>query len=362
VNAAEERTWEVVRRAYLERPPRRTASNRIAVAAASAAVAAAVLVTAALSASGHALVERVGRAVGVEPAAPALAALPGGGRLLVVSSEHGNVWIVDADGAKRNLGSYADAEWSPHGLYVVATRRNELVALDPQGHVHWTLWRRDVAWPRWEGTYTDTRIAYDSASGLRVVAGDGTGDHLLDAYGGGVPPAWDPARLHTLAYYSGGAIVLRDADSGRVLWRRNVDVLPYDLEWSSDGRRLAVVSPRRVVILDGAGRARGTIAPRGAQYLSAAFAPHSHRLALAVRLAGRSEVVVDGRLIFAGPGDFGGVAWSPGGTWLLVDWPTANQWVFLHGARAHAVANIARAFPRPDGRPPMLEIDGRWTQ
>lgn len=362
MNAAEERTWEVVRRAYLERTPKRPRARRPLLLAGIAAGLTAAVAAAVLSPPGHAVFERVRRAVGVEHAAPALAALPGGGRLLVVSPERGNVWLVDGDGAKRDLGSYADAEWSPHGLYVVATRPDELVALDPQGHVHWTLARHDVSWPRWEGTYTDTRIAYDSASGLRVVAGDGTDDHLLDAYGGGIPPAWDPARLHTLAYYSGGAVVLRNADSGRVLWRRDVDVAPYDLEWSSDGRLLAVVSPRRVVLLDGDGHPRGTIEPHGAQYLSAAFAPRSHRLALAVRLASRSEVLVDGRLVFAGPGVFGGIAWSPTGSWLLVDWPTANQWVFLHGSRAHAVANIERQFPRPDGRPPMLEIDGRWTQ
>ena len=74
---------------------------------------------------------------------------------------------------------------------------------------------------------TDTRIAYIAASGLRVVAGDGTGDHLLDAYAGDVPPAWDPTRLHTLAYYSGGAIVLRQAN-GRLVWRAPITVTPAD--------------------------------------------------------------------------------------------------------------------------------------
>src|SRR4029077_8238465 len=145
-------------------------------------------------------------------------------RLLVVSSEGGGVWLADAHGSKRKLGAYTDAEWSPHGLYVVVTTANHLIALDTKRSVRWTLARRDPVWPRWEGTTTDTRIAYLARGGLRVVAGDGTGDHLLDRYAGAVPPAWDPARTHTVAYYSRGAIVLRNADSGRLEWRTPIDV------------------------------------------------------------------------------------------------------------------------------------------
>ena len=58
----------------------------------------------------------------------------------------------------------------------------------------------------------------------------------------------------------------------------------------------------------------------GARIASGAFAPGSHRLAVVIRPAGRSEVqVVDvdhpgtRRLLFAGPGAFGDVAWSPTG-------------------------------------------------
>ena len=42
---------------------------------------------------------------------------------------------------------------------------------------------------------------------------------------------------------------------------------------------------------------------------------------------------------------FGDVAWSPGGSTLLVNWLTANQWVFVTGTRAHAVGNIQAQFP-----------------
>lgn len=362
MNEAQERTWEVVRRAYAERPPRRRARTTVVpalVVAAVAAVAAAVL-----SPPGQAVFERVRQAVGVSGASPALFSLPASGRLLVVSAEHGGVWLVHDNGLKRRVGSYDDAQWSPHGLYFVATRRNELLAVDPDKGVRWTLTRRDVHSPRWEGTETDTRIAYIARSGLRVVAGDGTGDHLLDRFGGEVAPAWDPARLHTLAYYTGGSIVLRRAD-GPIVWRTPITVLPTALMWSSDGRRLAVVSDKRIVVLTAAGKPLRTISMLSAELLLAAFEPRTHELAVGVRLPGRSEVrLVDverpghAKLLFAGPGVFGDIVWAPDAKWLLVAWPTADQWVFLHGAKVDAVGNIEEQFPRADHLGPMLELSG----
>src|SRR4051794_22964737 len=169
----EDQAWEVVRRAFLERTPapRRRAGTRVVLAATALAVAA--VVAAAVSPPGRAGFHSFREAVGIEQAEPALFSLPTAGRLLVVSADDGGVWLVKANGFMRKLGQYTDAEWSPHGLYVIATERNELVAFDPDGGVRWQLARRDPSWPRWEGTMTDTRIAYIAASGLRVVAGDG---------------------------------------------------------------------------------------------------------------------------------------------------------------------------------------------
>jgi hypothetical protein len=361
----EDKAWEVVKRAYEERSPTpRTRRTRPALAATALAVAA--VAVAALSPSGKAVFKSVRQAVGIEHAQPALFSLPAPGRLLVVSADDGGTWLVKADGFMRKLGPYTDAEWSPHGLYVIATERDELVAFDPDGGVRWKLARHDPSWPRWEGTMTDTRIAYVAASGLRVVAGDGTGDHLLDAYAGDVPPAWDPARLHTVAYYSGGAIVLRRAD-GPLVWRASIKVIPSDLEWSTDGRYLAVVSPKQIVVIDRRGRVHRTISMLGAELRQAAFKPRTHDVAVVVRAAGRSEVrIVDidrpghARLLFAGPGTFGDVEWSPSGDWLLVNWPDANQWVFIKGKQVRAVANIRQQFARADGLGPMLELSGRW--
>ncbi len=366
MNQAEERTWEIVRRAYEERAPRpfpRRASNGLLLAALAAVV---VVAAAVLSPPGRAVFERMREAVGVEHAAPALFSLPASGRLLVVSPRHGGVWLVRDDGLKRRLGSYHDAAWSPHGLYLVVSRTDELAAVTAGGDIRWSLARHGVHDPAWEGTRTDTRIAYIAESGLRVVGGDGTGDHLLDRDARDVAPAWDPARLHVLAYWAGRAVVLRRA-SGQVVWRTPVDLLPASLAWSSDGRRLAVVSPRRIVVLDANGRVLRTISMLGAVLRQAAFRPASHLLAVTVHLSGHSEVkLVDvdrpgrSKLLFAGPGAFGDIAWSPDARWLLVDWPTANQWVFLHGSHVQAVGNIREQFSEADHLAPPLELSGRW--
>src|SRR5204863_929054 len=88
----EERAWEVVRRAYEERTPqpRRHSSGLVA-----ALVVVVVAVGAAiLSPPGRAVFEHVRDAVGVEHADPALFSLPAPGRLLVVSTGGGGVWLV----------------------------------------------------------------------------------------------------------------------------------------------------------------------------------------------------------------------------------------------------------------------------
>ena len=366
-NEAEQRAWEVVKRAYDERTPQRRRGPTLRLAVGVAIVTLGVAAAAIASPPGQAVFEKVREAVGVQHAEPALFSLPSPGRLLVVSAGHGGVWLVHANGFKRRIGSYDDAQWSPHGLYLVATTDTALVALDADGNVHWSLARRRPSLPRWEGTRTDTRIAYFAASGLRVVAGDGTGDRLLAAHASAVPAAWEPGRLHTLAYVSRGAVVLRNVDTGSVVWRAPLGIVPAALAWSTDGKLLAVRSDKRIVVVEANGRTRRVISTLGSHFSGTAFEPGTHRLAATMRLRGRSEVRLfdidhpgTARLLFAGPGVFGGIVWSPDHRWLLVAWPTADQWVFLHGSRVRAVANIRAQFPRADQLGPTLAVDERW--
>src|SRR5204862_99856 len=134
--------------------------------------------------------------IGIEHAAPALFRLPAPGRLLVSGS--GGTWLVAADGSKRRLGDYTKAAWSPHGLFVVAATGNELATLEPRdGSVHWSLARPRIAFPRWGGSRTDTRVAYVTAGRLHVVDGAGT-RRLFSA----------PARLSGLSWSPSGRWLL----------------------------------------------------------------------------------------------------------------------------------------------------------
>lgn len=368
----QERAWEVVRRAFEERAPQR-APRRARWAVPVVAAALAVVVLAVVSPPGRAVFQRVREAVGVPAADPALFSLPAPGKLLVVSTAGGGTWLVRDNGLKRRLGPYTDAEWSPHGLYAVVTRPNELAALDLDTGIRWTLARKHVALPRWEGSRTDTRIAYFDVSGLRVVAGDGTGDHLVDAHALRIPAEWSPRLAHVIAYATARAIVVRDTGSGRVKWRAPLaGGRPLQIAWSSDGQTLVVVTPHRVEVFGSPDHKPRELSSLTERFVSAEFRPGANALALVTaQPATRHSTVrlVDldrpghGRVLFAGPGRFGDATWSPNGRWLLLDWRTANQWLFVGPGvppRVHAVANIREEFPRSDDVPPRLSFQGRW--
>jgi WD40 domain-containing protein len=330
---AEERAWAVVRAAYAEREraaPAGSAFRRRWTAA--AAVALAAVVAAAVSSPGRAVVDAVRRTIGVSHASPALFRLPAPGRLLV--SGRGGTWVVAADGSKRRLGSYPQAAWSPHGLFVVASTRTQLAAIDPRnGGVHWSLARPAVAFPRWGGTRTDTRLAYVSRGTLRVVAGDGTGDHAV-AQASAVPAVWQPER-HVLAYAAGRRIVVYDADAGRVVAQHRL-AGARALAWSRDGTELAAASRREVAVYRGGKRSVLPLA--GVRAL--AFS-RDGRLAV---VRGRAVLVVDGegvQTLFTAPGPLAGIAWSPDGRWLVTALPGADQWIFLGGRRVLAVSHIS---------------------
>jgi hypothetical protein len=352
---ARRRAWSVVRPAF-ERRERVSWPVRHAGALAAAAVAAA-LVAAALSSPGRAVIHSLRKAVGIEHAEEALFSVPARGRLLATSPR--GVWIVRDDGSRRFLGRYREASWSPHGLFVAATRKNQLVALDPKGNVRWELARPSVRFPRWTGTRTDTRIVYLTQGRLHLVAGDGTGDRDLGlAPAAPTAPAWRPGKRRVFAYATKNErVLIFDLDRG-VIGSRVFGGVPTKLEWSSDGRRLLVLAPNRLRVYNGRGRVVVQDDPsEGWPDLDAAFRPGTYEVAVIRRHGTQSTAFVlpSGNAVFNSTGVFRQLAWSPNGRWLLVTWPTANQWVFVRrGARrrivgASRIASQLRGFPRIEG-------------
>jgi hypothetical protein len=347
---ARRRSWAVVRGAFAEREP---VGRRPNLRPALALAVVAALLTAALSPPGEAVIERVRKAIGIERAQPALFSLPARGRLLVTSTR--GVWVVQQGGSKRLLGRYREASWSPSGLFVVAGRHNELVALTPTGSLRWTLPRRAVSLPRWEGLEGDTRIAYFSGRELRVVAGDSDPDGLVAREARPVSPAWRPGDRHVLAYVTnGGRIVAQEADTRRRLWRTRFVDAARALVWSPDGARLVALRRLGLSVYRRDGQLLAGRAVPGVLG-SAAFAPRGRRLAMIRRLGDRSEVLLfdADRLgkrpqrLFSGTGMLTDLAWSPDGRWLLIGWETADQWVFVRVAgarRIEAVANVSAQF------------------
>jgi hypothetical protein len=340
---AEERAWSVVRAAYAEREPvRRAPRRRLMIAGVALAVAVAA---AALSSPGQAVVNAVRRSIGISHAAPALFRLPAAGRLLVSDGGVGGTWVVNVDGSKRRLGDYTQAAWSPHGLYVIAASPSEIAAIEPTtGGVRWSIARPKVAFPRWGGSRTNTRVAYLSGGQLHVVAGDGTGDAAV-AGSSHIAPAWRPGDRLQLAFVaSDGRVRLLGA------WRSSRRYAkPRSLVWSPDGKKLLLVTARQLVSFDPAsGRAHVL---RLRDVTAAAFSPQGH---LAV-VHGKALLVIDGeqtRTVFKTLNRLQGLAWSPNGRWLLTALPSADQWIFVGGRRVLAVSHITRQFggtPSLDG-------------
>ena len=361
---ARARAVHVARAAYAEVEPAR--GRRWApVLAVAACLLAAAVAAGSLTPPGDAVARWVREVLGGggERARPALVRVPGGGKLLVTTARPAtsgaaarpaDAWVVSADGSRRRLGDYAGASWSPRGLFAVAWRDGELLAVEPGGSVRWSLARRGtITAARWSPG-RGFRIAYLAGGSLRVVGGDGLGDHRLAA-ARPVAPAWRPDDAHVLAYAD-----LRDrvrvvaVDSGRELWRsRPVRARVTELAWAPDGSRLLVATARSWLLLGRDGRVlERRPLPAGFVADDFAWAPRGGRLAIVRRSERRSDVLLTGpggrpRLLFSGSGRFGRMAFSPDGRRLLVPWPDADQWLFLSTERPGgftAVANIERQF------------------
>ncbi len=368
---AEERGWRLVRAAYVASPPALRPRRRFGGRRAWQVAVAVGLVAALISPAGAAVRHWVGDTVdtGHVHARPALTELPAPGSLLVDSAR--GPWIVHADGSRRLLGSYGESSWSPHGLYVAATSRNQLAAVDPLGEVRWTLSRGGpVGMPAWSPD--GERVAYMNGGELRLVAGDGTGDRLLEPRVAPVEPAWEPGRSRRLSFVAHtGRVRTVDVDTGRAVFEAPAPVDPLHLDWSADGERLLVATRAALVVLDPHGREVWRAeAPPGMDIVSAAISPDGDRVAtvLVSKSGERSELALLGpgghrRTLFQGLGRFDEVVYSPDGEWLLLAWRSADQWLFLNPAdprRVVAISDIAAQFDPGTTSPPSFPKLAGW--
>jgi PQQ-like domain/WD40-like Beta Propeller Repeat len=350
---AEERGWRVVRAAFERREPTPVARgrpSRLAIAIGLAVLALAL----ALTPAGAKVADIVHDVVepGERNARPELTSLPTSGALLVTSPS--GAWVASDDGTKRRLGGYGAAAWSPNGLFVAVAAGRELTAVEPDGTVHWSLpANQRVADPAWAPS--GIRVAYRAGDSLRIVAGDGTGDRRLVRRVAPTPPAWEPTANRNILAFVGldRRVHAVDVESGRTLWRSAPFIGGVQtLQWSSNGH-LLVGAGSFFVILDDRGQAIAK-APTG-RAEATALAPDGSAVAVARRIAGRSELTLvpasprgpgSERELFAGPGRFTGLTWSPDGAWLLLGWRDADQWLFVRPAdrKVVAVSGISRQF------------------
>lgn len=377
---AEGRGLEVVLAAYAERQPRRhrTSLPRLALAFAIAVLLAALL----LSPAGATVRDWVDDAFSgrTAPAPTSLADLPGGGRLLVQGGD--GPWVVQPDGARRRLGDYDEATWSPHGLFVAVAAGRELTAVEPDGTPRWSLTATgSVRDPRWGPS--GVLIAYRAGPGLRVVAGDGTEDRAVAARVAPLAAAWDPLGWPQLAYVSaGGELRVANVERGtQVAAKRPALPGVRVLEWGERGQVLLEASatalrlrPIRVSKLE----ARMTIGPGehlplppGGRLLDAALSPDGRTVAATVRVRGargpRTSVLLFDtanerrRRLGEVPGALPEITWSPDGRRLLVAWPDFDQWLFLplDGRRqGRSLTGVAAAFAPGAVDPAFPRVEG----
>jgi hypothetical protein len=269
---------------------------------------------------------------------------------------------VGADGTKRYIGRWREASWSPRRKNIVVAGHGEVAAVTPSGRPEWIRWHPDVSDPRWYGP-DGYRVAYLSGHELWVVAGDGTGDHLLAGHVERVAPAWRTGHPYEVAYSPRrGTVAVRQADTGALLWSRPAPGAVTNLEWSSDGRELVAVTRFGVRLYDPTGRTLETIALT--PLATAALSPDGLTLALLrggatqdVLLVRRHAVPRRVRTVFSAAG-LRDLTWSPDGRWLMLDWPVADEWLFVRATGAPEILGVGavgrqlgagRALPGLDG-------------
>ena len=246
-----------------------------------------------LSPAGATVGRWIRHALGVPHAAPALFRLPASGSVLV--SGAGGTWTVAADGSSRRLGPWRQASWSPHGLFVAVTRKDELAAVDPHGTLHWALRATGRARPALvcpDGLSGRVPVGPHAASGRRRRNRRSRARHRRSRRSRrpGSPAAatgWptSPARAR---WWSA-----TPTPSGSI-WTAPLSGPARELSWSSDGRELLVVTATRASLYDAGGHTVATIpAAAGRADPHGSLSPDGKTLALIRGAADQDAVVLN---------------------------------------------------------------------
>lgn len=364
---AEERARRVMEATFAERRaarPRRRTAVRAGLALAGAGLAATLALTPAGAEVREWIADRM--ELGSDDAEPRLTSLPAPGSLLVESAA--GVWVVAEDGARRRLGDYERATWSPSATFVGVSNGAEISAITTSGETRWVRpASAEVSVLDWS-TDDGDRIAYlVGGTELHVMAADNSRDAILDPTASRVAPTWRPDRseaeiVRQLAYADGdGTVRVVDTETGRELFTQAPPDGLHELEWDAGGDGLLLVGRTNIELRSGPETARSWKAQgarrQPASWTEASIAPRGDRIAAVSRSGGESAVAIltqgARRDLITVPSRVNSVDWSPDGEWILLGLPDADQWLFVRArdGEVRAVSNISSQFESPGEAP-----------
>jgi Tol biopolymer transport system component len=229
-------------------------------------------------------------------------ALAPDGRRLAFIREPGDLWTMDADGARarrlRDASGWGGLRWSPEGRRIAFSYSNsstpyvhDVGLFEPDGMgLHWIT---DASDPTWapdgkrlafrtdfggfrEGPYT-IAVANDDGSARRGVvrASDFKASSVLS-------PFWSPRRsLIAFSLYNGSGFPLYVVDVDEPSTARMVATLGYNPAWSRDGGRVAFTNPRGIWVVraDGSGLRLVVSSRKFSSARNPAWSPDGKRIA-----------------------------------------------------------------------------------
>jgi hypothetical protein len=371
---AQDRAWTTVQAAYANRPAPAPARSRRRIAL--VPVAAVLIGAIAFSPAGAAVTRIINHALSTPHVSrvPALS-LPAPGTLSV--SNPRGTWIVSSRGQVTRLGPWTQASWSPRGKYLAVVSSNTLAAVDPHGRLAWWLPKRPASDPRWYWP-SGYRVAYRSGPDVRVVAGDGSNDHLVATGAARIAPAWRPGHGYQLAYCTPrGAVVIRQADTGITVWRSGLHPgQPLSLSWSPTGTQLVLVTSAGAWLYrPGQAPPLHLRLPVRAPVLAATASPDGRWLAVVrgqtasrhapgatspqLQISDLTAPARPARTVLSGV-PVSQPTWAPDSRWLLVTWSAAGQWWFVRATGGASIIAESRVAAKlgPGGLAGPLRVDG----